>query len=275
MGRPLYSSLLLSAKGAELCATQSDPSKTTSMSPKTEYPVVEKWSRTNAFDPDSDEFFNEESAVYEAFLSAEDVAARAMAEQTQRMRSLSERLLRPGERDPDARITTLFDEQNSPSTDADFNHVVQRGASGLDIYFVDRLVGEIRHGGTLPEPPSTQGDAPVSDVAAPLSTARDHEVIFSRSHPMDLVSGLRHLSESPRPLDPVEFPSRSISPIPEMPARISGVFPTVPRRRRTFTVAPVSGSSSTSRLQSESPTRLEFVVPGVGHNVSVPASLTS
>ena len=47
----------------------------TLFAPKPAYPIVEKWSPWNAFDPDSDEFFNSESAVYEAFLTDEEIAA--------------------------------------------------------------------------------------------------------------------------------------------------------------------------------------------------------
>ena len=47
----------------------------TLFAPKPAYPIVEKWSPWNAFDPDSDKFFDSESAVYEAFLTDEEIAA--------------------------------------------------------------------------------------------------------------------------------------------------------------------------------------------------------
>ena len=47
----------------------------TLFAPKPAYPIVEKWSPWNAFDLDSDEFFDSESAVYEAFLTDEEIAA--------------------------------------------------------------------------------------------------------------------------------------------------------------------------------------------------------
>ncbi|KAF8507961.1 hypothetical protein BU17DRAFT_100149 [Hysterangium stoloniferum] len=265
MGRPLYSSILLSRQATKLPATQPQPPKTNPMLPKTESPEVTKWSRTNAFDPDSDEFFNEDNAVYEVFLSEEQVATRAMEEQTQRMRSLTERLLR--ERINDARSTTPHDGRLRLNVDAEAN---RRRPSDLDAYFVDGLVREIsRSGISQTEPPSTQEDAPPSNVAFPSATARDNVAASSRTHPVDLVSGLRYLSESPRPLDPVDLPPRSISPIPNTPARISDVFPASPSpRRRTSNVAPRSGPSLTSQSMSwESPSRLELVMPGVGHNV--------
>jgi len=263
MGRPLYSSILLSRQATEVPATQPDPPKMNPMFAKTEAQGVTKWSRTNAFDPDSDEFFNEDNAVYEAFLSEEEVATCAItaAEQTQRARSLTERLLR--ERINDA-STMPHDERNPLNADAETNH---QHSSGLDVYFVDGLVREIsRSGIPQTEPPSTLGDTPPSNVAAPSVPARDHGAAASRSHQVGLISGLRHLSESPHPLDPVDFPPRSISPIPDTPARISDVFPASPSPRRT--------------TFWESPTRWEPVMPGVSHHVetrlpSVPTSLTS
>lgn len=52
MGRPLYSNAFRSTPAVR------DP----------ESPRCEKWSYLNAFDPDSDEFFDDENAVYEDFI---------------------------------------------------------------------------------------------------------------------------------------------------------------------------------------------------------------
>ena len=40
--------------------------------PEPQHPVVEKWTYWNAFDPDSDEFFENDDAVYEAFIDPAD-----------------------------------------------------------------------------------------------------------------------------------------------------------------------------------------------------------
>ncbi|KAI0372631.1 hypothetical protein BV20DRAFT_963666 [Pilatotrama ljubarskyi] len=53
MGRPLYSSTRQPAVRVQ---------------PEVQHPTYEKWTYTNAFDPDSDEFFDNEDAVYEAFI---------------------------------------------------------------------------------------------------------------------------------------------------------------------------------------------------------------
>ena len=66
MGKPLYTSLLLARRASEGTVKPQPPKST--------YPVVEKWSRWNVFDPDSDEFFEADNAVYEAF---EDPPTRA------------------------------------------------------------------------------------------------------------------------------------------------------------------------------------------------------
>ena len=42
---------------------------------KPAYPIIKKWSPWNTFDLDSDKFFDSESAVYEAFLTDEEIAA--------------------------------------------------------------------------------------------------------------------------------------------------------------------------------------------------------
>ncbi|KAI0349564.1 hypothetical protein OH77DRAFT_1225096 [Trametes cingulata] len=53
MGRPLYSSTRQPAVRVQ---------------PEVQHPTYEKWTYANAFDPDSDEFFDNEDAVYEAFI---------------------------------------------------------------------------------------------------------------------------------------------------------------------------------------------------------------
>ncbi|KAI0794442.1 hypothetical protein C8Q74DRAFT_1315157 [Fomes fomentarius] len=53
MGRPLFSSTRQAAVRVE---------------PEPQHPTYEKWTYWNAFDPDSDEFFESDNAVYEAFI---------------------------------------------------------------------------------------------------------------------------------------------------------------------------------------------------------------
>lgn len=68
MGRPLFSTLIATAEPVVRVA-------------EVETPTCERWSAVNPFDPDADEFFEGDDAVYEAFLTPEEVAQR---EQEQR-----------------------------------------------------------------------------------------------------------------------------------------------------------------------------------------------
>jgi len=61
MGRPLFS------------AAYSTPAVRTEPEPAASASPYEKWSRWGSFDPDSDEFFDSDDAVYEAFLDAVDL----------------------------------------------------------------------------------------------------------------------------------------------------------------------------------------------------------
>ncbi|KAL5492641.1 hypothetical protein ACEPAI_4088 [Sanghuangporus weigelae] len=65
MGRPLFSTLVAPAAPAVRVAEPDE---------ETKLPTYDRWSYVNAFDPDSDEFFDGDNVVYEAFLSADDVA---------------------------------------------------------------------------------------------------------------------------------------------------------------------------------------------------------
>ncbi|KAL5531239.1 hypothetical protein ACEPAG_4116 [Sanghuangporus baumii] len=69
MGRPLFSTLVAPAAPTVRIAEPEE---------ETRLPTYERWSYVNAFDPafdpDSDEFFDGDNVVYEAFLSADDVA---------------------------------------------------------------------------------------------------------------------------------------------------------------------------------------------------------
>ena len=63
MGRPLFSTLV--APAVRVAEPEAVDSK---------LPTYERWSDLNAFDPDSDEFFDGDNVVYEAFLTAEEIA---------------------------------------------------------------------------------------------------------------------------------------------------------------------------------------------------------
>ena len=63
MGRPLFSSRQPSVR----------------VEPEPQHPALQKWSYWNAFDPDSEEFFNNEDAVYEAFIDPADRIPVAVA----------------------------------------------------------------------------------------------------------------------------------------------------------------------------------------------------
>ncbi|TDL26734.1 hypothetical protein BD410DRAFT_836564 [Rickenella mellea] len=68
MGRPLFSTSL-----APPVVRVAEPEQPTQ---------YEKWSSWNAFDPDSDEFFERDDVVYEAFLTPEQIAAAAAARES-------------------------------------------------------------------------------------------------------------------------------------------------------------------------------------------------
>lgn len=72
MGRPLFSTLI------EPAVRVSEPVYTEEVV-KGGGVACERWSITNPFDPDDDAFFDNEHAVYEAFLSEEEVRAQALA----------------------------------------------------------------------------------------------------------------------------------------------------------------------------------------------------
>ncbi|RPD59016.1 hypothetical protein L227DRAFT_504273 [Lentinus tigrinus ALCF2SS1-6] len=57
MGRPLYSASRQPAVRVE---------------PEPQHPAIQKWTYWNAFDPDADEFFENDDAVYEAFINPAD-----------------------------------------------------------------------------------------------------------------------------------------------------------------------------------------------------------
>jgi len=83
MGRPLYSTLIATAEPVVHVA-------------EAKTPTYERWSPVNAFDPDADEFFEGDNAVYEAFLSPEEMFRREQEQQT--LASQTERIqLRRGE----------------------------------------------------------------------------------------------------------------------------------------------------------------------------------
>ncbi|KAF8586043.1 hypothetical protein K439DRAFT_1002332 [Ramaria rubella] len=270
MGRPLYTSILLSRNAAQVA--QPEP-------PKPTFPVVEKWSRWNAFDPDSDEFFHPDNAVYEAFLTEEEIAERAQAQHQANTQLLAERLLR--EADSSTASLTLSEEldrsmmgdvaldmsQNAavmervvqePDMDANDwdtgpNSVLQSDASpeGQQTRRQPRrapLISEWRLSSTG-DLSAAPVDAAVPSISViPAGSRQDERTPSRPPSPATLVSGLQYLSDSPRPLIPVDTPTRPISPIPNTPARVSGVFATPPPSTTRVTTTPSPAPTVTPRI---------------------------
>ena len=75
MGRPLFSTILSQQAPVEPIIHVAEPEHAV--------PICERWSISNSFDPDSDEFFAPGNTVYEAFLTEEEIAARERDNSTQ------------------------------------------------------------------------------------------------------------------------------------------------------------------------------------------------
>ena len=75
MGRPLFSTILSQQAPVEPIIHVAEPEHA--------IPICERWSISNSFDPDSDEFFAPGNTVYEAFLTEEEIAARERDNSTQ------------------------------------------------------------------------------------------------------------------------------------------------------------------------------------------------
>lgn len=111
MGRPLFS------------ASYSTPAVRTEPEPAQPAILYEKWTRWNAFDPDSDEFFNSEDAVFEAFLDPADVEASTEERERQRQRP------RPVQPEPvDVMIVRELEERSDSSSSSSEGTVSGRGS---------------------------------------------------------------------------------------------------------------------------------------------------
>lgn len=253
MGRPLYTSILLARHATEV-AVQPTP-------PTHRYPV-EKWSRWNAFDPDSDEFFEADDAVYEAFLSDEEIAERTRGD----ARLLAERLL-----------ISVDSDHSVVGNDATDTHI----SVAAHMETSDEMSDEAPHHpgedretqeGPLPEaqPPrrrprrapaitdwrlSSTGEisSDIPSISVIPAGSRDIERVSSP----ELFSGLELLSDSPRPFIPVDTPPRPISPIPNTPARVSGVFGTPPTSGQTL-ATPSPAATVTPRVLTWSSRSIQF-----------------
>jgi hypothetical protein len=280
MGRPLYTSLLLARHATETAAQPEPPMPT--------YPVVEKWSRWNAFDPDSDEFFEADNAVYEAFLSDEEIAERAQAPAQHHD---STPLLLSRESDIVPSRSPILEDSDRPvvgveAADASNTLAVQMEA-GSDMLFGPRSPDEGREtqedssperqpprrqprraptitewrlsstGGINPSTPHTSVVPAGSRLAQPASP----------SDPSNLVSGLQQLSESPRPMIPIDSSPRPISPIPNTPARVSGVFGTPPSSGHTVTT-PSPAPTVTPRVINWGTQPMQFTTHWVSESPS-------
>lgn len=204
MGRPLYSTLLATRRATEEVATQLPPPVTSAA--QTECPVIEKWSRWNSFDPDSDEFFQADDAVYEAFLTEEEVIARDEAQRLDRGRRVTP--LRPETFNDGQRIAGLW-------VEGDNNLVASPRPMSI---ILDGLEASAEAQPMQP-PPRNPGDG--DDQAAPSVRAAPSTLL------QNIVSGNRVL-EPPQPI-PTTPPSHSVSPVL---TRVSGLFS--PRRRSTI-----------------------------------------
>ena len=256
MGRPLYTSLLLARHATEKAA-QPEP-------PKPTYPVVEKWSRWNAFDPDSDEFF--EAAVWEAFLSDEEIAAHARAHHHD-----STSLVLLGE-SPQSR-SPISEDSDRPVVGNDVADIPSDLVmeAGHDLLFGPRSLDEgdpqvdlssegqplgrqPRRRATISawQHPPTGEDSNAAHISVVPTESR-----VDQPDPSNLVSGLQQLSESPRSMIPIDTSPRPISPIPNTPARVSGVFGTPPSSGYTVTT-PSPAPTVTPRVLNWGPQTIQL-----------------
>ncbi|GJJ11326.1 hypothetical protein Clacol_005558 [Clathrus columnatus] len=208
MGRPLYSTLLATRRAADQAATQPSPPPATPA--ETEHPVIEKWSRWNSFDPDSEEFFLGQDAVYEAFLTEEEIVAREEAQRFERARRVTDVLVRqenPNEGQPSSGFWADGDVNNHVDSPRPTTHTID-GSEAL----TENLSPSLPRN-------STDGDnqSPANTLARPSDA------------PPSTVLGNRTLE--PSQSIPVMSSSRNSFPVPNTPARISGFFS--PRRRIT------------------------------------------
>ena len=134
MGRPLFSK-----------AFQSAPVVREPLSPC----PYEKWSYINAFDPDSDDFFDNEHAVYEDFIDPIDTTTQSEEDEDEERDVLVVRL---GNIDgsPASSLSSLSDRPSPMAVDAeDPSHLVFDDVHGLEQEFGQRE----------PQPDSRQRDA--------------------------------------------------------------------------------------------------------------------
>lgn len=214
MGRPLYSTLLTTRRVTEQAATQPSP-PTENATAQTECPVIEKWSRWNAFDPDSDEFFQAEDAVYEAFLTEEEITARDEAQRYERL--TARRIM-------DVLGHADISNDGQPNAGVWSDTDVQLVASPRPMSYV--LDGSEASSERQPTT-STNNSTPVA------TNVRAGTSVTSRSLALaNLLS-----EEHSQPDIPVLSSTRNVSPVPNTPARISGFFS--PRRRTYAGMRPV------------------------------------
>ncbi|KAI0079385.1 hypothetical protein K474DRAFT_1659199 [Panus rudis PR-1116 ss-1] len=140
MGRPLFSSRPALATASSAVRVEPEPTPTP-------YPTYETWTYWNAFDPDSDEFFEREDAVYEAFVDPS---------------TLPQPNMEGGERDRSLSPVEASEESSSSS----------ESESGRDTPVVD-----VENNGIYVRPPisrqtTTDSDASMDDVPQPPLVVR-------------------------------------------------------------------------------------------------------
>jgi hypothetical protein len=236
MGRPLFS------------ASYSTPVVRTE--PEKAPPIhFEKWTRWNAFDPDSDEFFDSDDAVYEAFLDPADVSA-ATAEREEREASEPERLaaiivreleenrsdspassegtisgrgspMAVGSEDPAGYRAGDYDRQMETETSIDVRPREEMVMSPLDLLNDRRVMNmplsPFRRRGFIPRlpPPVTPPHLPDQDDASPSPVPTVTPRLYSWSSRTPLGRG-----ESASP-SPVQLQRPRLGPLTNPSARMS------------------------------------------------------
>lgn len=281
MGRPLYTSILLARNSAEV--KQVEPLKPT-------YPVVEKWSRWNAFDPDSKEFLDSHDIVDERFLTEEEIAAHAQEQQRESARLLTERLLREADSSsPRSSITADSDHPRTPiivgerisasrptavQMEVDVETVTEVGDAPLPAARHGLDARRVQEGG-IPEghPPRRQPRRAPAFSEWHLSSNGEIspapvDVVVPRISVVPVAQdGIRTLSRSPSP-DPLNLVSglqyfsespRPLVPVESPPRAISPIPNTPARVSGVFAIPPsVTRTVTTSPAPTMTPRLLAW-----------------
>ncbi|OCB87645.1 hypothetical protein A7U60_g5171 [Sanghuangporus baumii] len=247
MGRPLFSTLVARAAPVVRVAEPEE---------ETKLPTYERWSYVNAFDPDSDEFFDGDNVVYEAFLSADDVAEQEreqvregegqeegvpdvvrvpVSSQAAVRRRVIERLTSveaPGEDERPELVSPTVDGSSSSGSDTASSG---RASPTETDELLDASRAAQRDGMTLPWHPSDFDDfssdfdgVPASSLSRSLPTTptraswlAESPVVFARPEeltlPMPIPPSSTAPVDIPTPASPMPQPAQAIPPSPMTP----------------------------------------------------------